>query len=345
MLRPDLNQLKGVNDMTNELSVLLQSFFREWLMKQKRVSPNTTSSYRYTFRLLLEYAKLKLKKVPSKLNLNDLSVDFLSDFLKDLIINRNVTARTRNARLAAIKSFFRYVAFYEPGYSALCSRVLAITESKFPRKQVNFLSEDELDILLKTQDLNTWVGRRDHVMILVAIETGLRLSELISLKWADIFLKGSSGYIQCFGKGRKERSTPLSPETVKTLHSWKSEMDLSKSEFVFPNKKRAEMSVDCFQKQLKKYSKLAANQCKSLQRKKISPHTLRHTAAMNLLQAGVDIATIAMILGHESIETTGIYLEENMKMKEEALKKLKPRKEKFKRFKAGDALQEFLNSL
>lgn len=331
--------------IVNELPVLLGGFFTDWLMNQKKSSPHTISSYRDTFRLLLEYASQKLKKEPSQLKIKELHFDLLSDFLKDLIKNRNVSARTRNARLAAIKSFFRYVAFQEPKHIAFCSRVLAISESKFTRNQINFLSKDELDILLTTQNLNTWVGRRDHVMILIAIETGLRLSELISLVWTDISLKGSSGYIQCLGKGRKERCTPISSDTVKVIHNWKSEMDLSGSEFVFPNNQGTKMSSDCFQKQLKKYFKLAAHQCESFQKKKISPHTLRHTAAMNLLYAGVDITTIAMIMGHESIETTAIYLEENMQMKEDALKKIKPRKGKLEHFKAGDRLMKYLNSL
>lgn len=332
-------------NINNELPVLLEGFFTDWLMKQKKVSPNTIASYRDNFQLLLGYSSQKLKKEPSLINIRDLDTDLLTDFLKDLMENRNISARTRNARLAAIKSFFRYISFREPSYSEFCSRVLAISESKFKRPQIHFLTKHELDVLLKVQDLRTWVGRRDHVMILIAVETGLRLSELISLKWADVSLKGCNGYVKCLGKGRKERSTPLSPQTVRLVRRWKSEVNLTESDFVFPNNKGTEMSPDCFQKQLKKYSKLSANQCESLIRKKITPHVLRHTTAMNLLQAGVDITTIAIIMGHESIETTAIYLEENMKMKEDALRKLNPRRGKLKRFKAGDKLMGYLKNL
>jgi site-specific recombinase XerD len=184
-------------------------------------------------------------------------------------------------------------------------------------------------------------------MILIAMETGLRLSELISLRWTDVVLNncGGCGYIRCIGKGRKERSTPLMPQTVKIIRQWESETDSIKTCFVFSNTQGSKMSPDCFQKQLKKYSRLSANLCRSILRKKITPHVLRHTAAMNLLYAGVDITTIAIILGHDSLGSTGIYIEENIKMKEEALKKLTPRKGKLKRFKAGDKLMNYLNNL
>jgi site-specific recombinase XerD len=329
----------------NEFPVLLEAFFTDWMMNQKKVSPNTIAAYRDAFRLLLKYSSTRLKKEPSQFKVKDLSVNLISDFLKDLTTSRNISARSRNARLAAIKSFFNYVSKREPCYSALCSQVIAMPISKYKRPQVHFLTRAELDALLKSQDLDTWVGRRDHVMILVAVETGLRLSELVSLKWMKISLKGSGGYVQCMGKGRKERTTPLSHQTVTMIRRWKSEIDLMKSDFVFPNNKGTEMSTNCFQKQLKKYSMLAASQCESLLRKKITPHVLRHTAAMNLLEAGIDLTTIAMILGHESTETTEIYLEENMKMKEEALKRLKPRKGRLKRFKATDEVMKFLSSL
>lgn len=329
-----------------ELPILLERFFTDWLMKQKKVSPNTIASYKDTFQLLLKYSSKKLKVGVDKLKIRDLNVDLISEFLKNLLQKRNVCERTRNTRLAAIKSFFRYVALQEPCLSALCSRTLAIPESRFARPQIHYITEEELDALLQTQNLETWVGRRDHVMILVAVETGLRLSELTSLKWGNIMLKGSGGnYIQCFGKGRKERSTPILHPTVKVIGRWKLEMDVRESDFVFPNNKGTKMSPDCFQKQLKKYSKLAANRCESLLKRKITPHTLRHTAAMNLLKAGIDITTIGNIMGHESIETTGVYLEENMKMKEEAMKKIKSKKGRFKRFKAEDKLIKFLTNL
>lgn len=331
--------------INNDLPVLLEAFFTDWMMNQKKVSPNTITAYRDAFRLLLVYSSKHLKRQPSQLKMRDLSVDLINNFLKDLVARRNISARTRNARLAAIKSFFHYVALREPCYSALCNQVVSIPTSKYKRPQIHFLLKAELDALLNVQDLRTWVGRRDHVMILLVVETGLRVSELVSLRWQDISLRGTSGYIQCIGKGRKTRTTPLSLQTTKLMRHWKPEIDLMTSDLIFPNNKGTEMSTNCFQKQLKRYWMLSVNQCKSLLKKKITPHVLRHTAAMNLLQAGVDLTTIAIILGHESTETTEIYLEENMEMKEEALKKLKPRKGKLKRFKAEDNVINFLNSL
>lgn len=331
--------------INNDLPVLLEAFFTDWMMSQKKVSPNTIAAYRDAFRLLLAYSSEQLQKKPSQLSIRDLGVDLINNFLKDLVISRKISDRTRNARLAAIKSFFHYVSLREPCYTALCNQVVTMPTSKCKRPQIHFLSKAELDALLNVQDLRTWVGRRDHVMILVAVETGLRLSELVSLRWKDISFRGSSGYIQCMGKGRKTRTNPLSHQTVKLIRRWKSEIDLMASDLIFPNNKGTEMSTNCFQKQLRRYWMLSAHQCESLLKKKITPHVLRHTAAMNLLQAGVDLTTIAMILGHESTETTEIYLEENMEMKEEALKRLKPRKSKLKRFKAGDELMKFLNSL
>jgi integrase/recombinase XerD len=328
------------------LAILLEKFFTEWLINQKKVSPNTITSYRDSFKLLLKYAEKRLKKQPSQLLLTDLNADFICDFLTNLVENRNLSLRTRNARLTAIKSFFHYVSFQEPGKSEFINRVLVIPESKVIRKQVHFLTMEELEVLLKVLDLGTWVGRRDQAMILVAAETGLRLTELISLKWNDICLTGKGGgYIQCTGKGRKERSTPLSPSTGKILRCWKNEMVPVSDSFIFPNNRGTAMSRNCFQKQLERYRRISAKQCRSLLNKKITPHMLRHTAAMNFLQAGVDLSTIAIILGHESVETTQIYLEADLQLKEKALKKLSHKKNKGKRFKIDDKLMNFLKIL
>lgn len=328
-----------------ELPVLLETFFSDWLMNHKRVSPNTIAAYRDTFQLLLMYSAQHLKKQPSQLQLSDLNADFICDFLTELVKNRKISARTRNARLSGIKSFFHYIAFQEPGRSAFISRVLAIPESRVTQHQVHFLTEEELDALLGVQDLETWVGHRDHVMILVAAETGLRLSELISLKWQDVYITRTGGYIYCMGKGRKERCTPFSSSTAKVFRVWKNEMEAEPSSFVFPNNKGTAMSPDCFQKQLKKYGKLAAKRCDCLSNRKVTPHMLRHTTAMNFLQAGVDLSTIAIIMGHNSIETTQLYIEANLKLKEEALKKLIPKSTKLKHFKIDDKLVKYLKSL
>lgn len=330
------------------LSILLEHFFTEWLMNQKKVSQNTINSYRDSFRSLLKYGEQQLKKKPSQLVLSDLNADFICDFLTDLMENRKLSARTRNARLTAFKSFFHYVSFQEPGKSEFINRILAIPEHRVIRKQVHFLTMEELKALLKALDLKTWVGRRDQVMILVAVETGLRLKELISIKWDDLCMTGtgkSGGYIQCTGKGRKERSTPILPSTVKILRSWKNEIKNTNSAFIFPTNRGTEMNRNCFQKQLERYWVKSVKYCKSLQNKRITPHMLRHTAAMNFLQAGVDLSTIAIILGHESVETTQIYLEADLQLKEKALKKLTPKRIGGKRFKADDKLLKYLENL
>ena len=328
-----------------ELAVLLESFFGDWLINQKRASPHTIASYRDTFQLLLRYAAVHLKRQPCELKLSDLNADLTTKFLTDLVKTRNVSQQTKNIRLSAIKSFFHYVSFRQPENNAFISRVLSLPEGRRTKNEVHYLTIEEQRALLMCQDLERWVGRRDHILILVALETGLRLSELTSLQWKDVYLTGSGGYVQCMGKGRKKRNTPVSSSTAKLLRLWKSDTMAKLSLFVFPNNTGSEMSSDCFQKQLKKYSRLATQNCASLARKKISPHVLRHTAAMNFLQAGVDISTIAIILGHESIKVTQAYLEANLQLKEAALNKLTPKSSKFKRFKIGDKLLQYLMSL
>lgn len=328
-----------------ELAVLLEAFFTDWLVNQKSASPHTIASYKYTFQLLLRYAASQLKRRPCELRLSDLKADLIAQFLSSLVKTRKTSPQTRNIRLSAIKSFFHYVSFREPGKNAFISRVLSIPESRRIKKEVHYLTAEEQSALLMCQDLERWVGRRDHTLILVALETGLRLAELVSLQWKDVYLTGNGGYVQCTGKGRKKRNTPISSSTAKLLRRWKSEIEAMPSLFVFPNNSGAEMSSDCFQKQLKKYARLAARHCVSLVGKKVTPHILRHTAAMNFLQAGVDISTIAIILGHESIKVTQAYLEANLQLKEAALNKLTPRSPKLKRFKAGDKLLKFLMSL
>ena len=332
--------------MSIELPTLLKRFFVDWLMNQKKVSQHTIRSYRDTFQLLLRYLEGRLKKKPFRLMLTDLNADLICEFLTHLIKTRKISARSRNLRLSAIKSFFNYVSFQEPARAEFIGRILAIPASKFIRKQVHFLTAEESDALLNSPDLKTWVGRRDYAMILLAMEIGLRLTELINLTWNDVYMTGrGGGYIQCEGKGRKERTTPLSSSTAKVLRHWRAEMTTVSSAFIFPNKKGGCMSADCFEKQLEKYRVQSSQKCKSLMDKKITPHVLRHTAAINFLQAGVDISTIALILGHESIETTQIYLEADMQRKEEALKKLAPKNVKIKRFKVDDRLVKYLKNL
>lgn len=330
---------------TEELAKLLEAFFTVWLMNQRKVSPNTIIAYRDTFQLLLRYAEKRLKKKPSQLNLIDIDADFILEFLLDLEKSRKVCPRTRNVRLAAIKSFFGYVAFRLPEKNVFIGRILAIQESKISKKQVEYLTQKELKVFLGVQNQKTWIGRRDHLMILMAVETGLRLSELLSLRWDDISISKAGGYIHCIGKGRKERSVPMTSATARIYLHWKNEQAGSSSVNVFPSNKGTRMTPDCFQKQMRKYKALSAQNCRSLRNKRVTPHVLRHTAAMNLLLSHVDLSTIAIILGHESIQTTQMYIASNPKLIEDALKKLGLKRTRLKRFKVDDKLVKYLKDL
>lgn len=330
--------------MKHELAMLLEAFFTEWLTTQRKVSQNTIEAYRDAFQLLLRYASKRLKRTPSTIDLKDLNADFIQDFLQDLEISRCISARTKNLRMCAIKSFFRYVSFRMPDRNAQVARILAIEESKTDHPQIHYLTQDELQALLKVQNITTTVGRRDYTMILLAAETGMRVSEMISLQWENVCITRRGGFIRCMGKGRKERCVPLSPWTAKALRSWKEHMKTT-CEYVFPNRNGYGMTRDCFEKQLKKYVKLASEFCSSLKIKNITPHSLRHTAAMNFVLADVDMFTIANILGHESLETTHTYVEADPRLAEQALNKLTPKSTKFKKFKADDELIKFLRNL
>lgn len=328
----------------NKLSSFLEAFFTNRLMNERKASQYTIESYRDTFKLLIRYAEKKLKKRPDQLLVEDLNAHLISDFLMDLEKTRKIIPKTRNLRLAAIRSFFRYISFSIPDKSALIQQVLAIPNKKHIQKLIVSLTSEEIKALLSIPNTNTWVGRRDHLLISLAIDTGLRLSEIINLEWINIHLSKKAGHIQCTGKGRKERSALFTHYTSNLLRNWEKENNKS-SDFVFITTRGLKMSSDAIQLLLKKYSKLAEKKCSSLNNKKITPHTLRHTAAMNYLNAGIAISTIAKLLGHESIETTQIYLDANLKIKEEALNKLNSNKNKQKRYKPEDNVIQFLKNL
>ena len=326
------------------LPVLLASFFTDRLMRQRKSSPHTIASHRDTFRLLLKFAKHTLNKEPSKLLIEDLDATFIGQFLEYLEKQRGNVARTRNARLAGIHSFFKYVALEEPCYSALAQRILAIPNKRFKHKPVEFLTKVEIDALLAAPDQSTWTGRRDKALLLLAAQTGLRVSELVQLRCDDIEL-GTGAHVRCTGKGRKERCTPLRKETVKVLRTWMQERKCDPSEPLFPNCRGGQLSRDGVEYLLAKHVKVAMKQCPTMKKKKISPHVLRHSTAMDLLHHGVDRTVIALWLGHEKVETTQVYLHADMKLKEKALNKVDPNKVKLNRFKPDDELLEFLNSL
>ena len=330
--------------MTTTLSPLLQSFFTDRLMSQRQASPHTIASYRDTFRLLLKFAEGQLNKSPSKLTLNDLNAPFIGAFLDHIESSRRNGARTRNLRLTAIRSFFQYASFQKPDLSALIQRVLAIPSKRYEHPLIDFLTYTEIHALLGTPDSTTWNGRRDRALLMLAIQTGLRLSELIGLGCHDIVL-GSGAHVRCYGKGRKERCTPLTKQTAAVMKAWLQERGGSDSDVVFPNARGTQLSPDGVQYLLAKHVAQARKICPSLGEKRISPHVLRHTAAMELLQSGVDHSVIALWLGHESPETTQIYLQADLALKEKILEKTKPLNVKASRYRPSDKLLQFLNSL
>lgn len=323
---------------------LLQRFFTKRLMQEKQVSHHTISSYRDTFRLLLKFLAKKLQEAPSRLCLEELNVSVVTAFLRELERERGISVRSRNLRLTAIRSFFNYLALEVPMNTGQIQQVLAIPQKRHVRTLVNFLSRDEAEALLKAPDLNTWAGRRDHALILLALQTGLRLSELIALRRHDVILQAGA-HVRVIGKGRKERCTPLAKRTVVVLRAWFKESRWDKSETVFSNARGGQLSADGVQYIVTKHARAASHRCEGLTKKHVSPHVLRHTAAMELLQAGVDRTVIALWLGHESIETTQVYLDADLAMKEKALAKVQPMGEQLRRYKPEDDLVVFLKEL
>lgn len=325
-------------------AVLLESFFTERLMRQRQASAHTIASYRDTFKMLLQFVHKRLHKAPSALCLEDVDAPLVAAFLDDLEASRGVTARTRNLRLTAVHSFFRFASFEAPTHAAQIGRVLAIPAKRFARGLVPFLSRPEVDALLAAPDQRTWFGRRDHALMLLAVQTGLRLSELTSLQPEDVHL-GAGAHVRVIGKGRKERCTPLSKNTRAVLSSWLREPPKAQGQPLFPNARGGRLSGHGVHYLLSKHVEAANTVCTSLKRKRVSPHVLRHTTAMDLLQAGVEQSVIALWLGHESIETTQIYLEADLALKEQMLGKTTPPGGKPGRYRPDDKLLGFLNSL
>jgi integrase/recombinase XerD len=326
------------------LAPRLEAFFTDRLRRQQAASPNTIAAYRDAFRLLLHFAQSRLGTGASDLALTDLDAPLIGAFLDRLEKERHNRARTRNARLAAIRSFFHFLAPREPAHAALIQRVLAIPQKRCDRRVVNFLTRTEVDAVLASPDHTGWMGRRDHLLLVLAVETGLRVSELVRLRVSDIVL-GASSYLRCFGKGRKERMTPLSRRTATRMRWWLHERTAVSTDPVFPARHGGPLSRDAVERLLKKHTATATATCPALKHKTVSPHVLRHTAAVNLLQAGVDRSVIALILGHESVETTQMYLDADLATKERALARTAPVGAKPGRFRPGDTLLAFLQAL
>jgi integrase/recombinase XerD len=326
------------------LAPTLQAFFSDRLMGQRGASSHTIAAYRDAIRLLLRYATDRTHKQPCQLDIADLDAPLVATFLEYVERDRHNSVRTRNNRLAAIHSLFRYAALRHPEHAASIQRVLAIPPKRFERELVTFLTEQEADALLGACDGTTWTGRRDHALLLLAIQSGLRISELAGLTCSDIVLTAGA-HVHCLGKGRKERRTPLVRQTVQVLRMWLTERNGSPLEPLFPTITGQRLSRDAIEHRLAHYVAKASQSCPSLGHKQVTTHTLRHTAAMRLLLAGVDTTVIALWLGHEQVSTTTIYLHADMQQKERAIARVRPPASKPGRYRPGDVVLAFLEAL
>jgi site-specific recombinase XerD len=326
------------------LAPTLQSFFTERLIGQRHASPNTIAAYRDTLRLLLAFAATQLHRQPCDLDIGDLDAHLIAAFLTHLETERGNSIKTRNARLAAIHSLYRYAALRHPEHAQDIQRVLAIPPKRTDRTLVTFLDQAEIDALLQAPDRATWTGRRDHALLLTAIQTGLRASELTGLNCDDVHLT-TGAHVSCRGKGRKQRITPLTAATVAVLRVWLDEHAGRPDNPLFPSQHGRRLSRDGLERRLAKHLTAAARSCPTLRDKNVSPHTLRHTAAMQLLHAGVDTTVIALWLGHERVDTTQIYLHADLALKERALARTKPPNTTPGRYRPPDTLLAFLEAL
>jgi integrase/recombinase XerD len=330
--------------MTYALSAYLQRFFTERLGAQMKASPNTIASYRDTFRLLLRYAADQRKKEPTALQIADIDADLVAHFLTDLEKTRGNGARSRNTRLAAIRSFFRYVAVNEPQLLHHCQRVLAMPAKRHEKRAIDYLSREEIEAVIAAPNLATWHGRRDRAILVLTLQTGLRVTELITLTCGDIAL-GSGAHVRCMGKGRKERATPIRKDSVKLLRDWLVQRSGQPADPLFVSNRGTQLSRDAIECIVRRHVATATKKCPSLSTKRISPHVLRHSAAMQLLHNGVDRTVIALWLGHESVETTQMYIHADMKIKEKAIARTRPVEVKHGRYRPGDKLLAFLEAL
>jgi len=327
------------------LAPTLEAWFTGRLVGQRHASPNTIAAYRDAWRLLLTFVQSEAGKAPSQLDIADLDAECISGFLDHLEKERHNGVRTRNARLAAVRSFFRYAALRHPEHAALIARVLEIPTKRGERKEVRYLDAAEVDALLEAPDRDTWTGRRDHVLLGVAVQTGLRVSELTGLRVGDVEL-GTGAHVRCRGKGRKERSTPLAKETVAALREWMKERRGSHDEALFPTRRGTPLTRSAVGCLVAKHAATATTHCSSLLTKHPTPHVLRHTCAMSLLRSGCDTSVIALWLGHENVQTTaGIYLHGDLSIKERALERTRPLHVKPGRYRPADPLLAFLSAL
>jgi integrase/recombinase XerD len=326
------------------LAPILQGFFTDKLIRQRRAGPNTIAAYRDTWRLLLEFAFRTTGHAPSSLDIAEMDAGLVTTFLTHLETARGNTVATRNARLSAIHSLFRYAALRAPEHADQIARVLAIPPKRCDRTVVSFLTSTEIDALLAAPDRTTRLGRRDHALLLLACQTGLRVSELIGLTRSDVQL-GIGAHVHCHGKGRKDRVTPLTKQTAATLRVWLTESAGSSNDPLFATTHGRALSRDAIAKLVARHASHATTTCPSIAAKKVTPHTLRHSAAMALLHAGVDTSVIALWLGHEDPGSTQAYLHADMTIKQKALARVQPRNTSPGRYRAPDHLLAFLDNL
>lgn len=329
---------------TTTLPALIQQFFTDRLCTQMQASPNTIAGYRDTFRLLLRFASEHTGRAPTKLKIEDLDSDLMGEFLAHVESERRNSARSRNTRLAAIRSFFRFVAMNEPAHLLHCQRILAMPGKRYVRRTVEFLDRAQIDALLAAPDRSTWIGRRDHAILMLALQTGLRASELINLRRGDI-VSGTGAHVRCEGKGRKQRCTPLRRETLQVLGAWLRQCAGTDSDPLFCTNRGTQLSRDALEGVVRRHTLSASRSCPSLAGKRVSPHVLRHSTAMELLHHGVDQTVIALWLGHESVETTQVYMHADLRLKEKALARMTAPASNPGRYRPDDKLLAFLQAL
>jgi len=326
------------------LAPTLEAFFSQRLRTQKNASPNTVASYRDCWRLLLGFVYETTGTPPAKLDLGDLDAPLIGAFLDHLEQDRGLSVASRNTRLAAVHSLFGFAALRHPEHAALIARVLAIPAKRCERALVCFLTPPEVDALLASPDRTRLIGRRDHALLVVAVQTGLRVSELVGLRLGDIHL-GTGAHVRCTGKGRKERTTPLTRQSVAVLRVYLAERGGTPDDPVFPGPSGAPLSRDAVRRLVERHTATAAPSCPSLGAKKVHPHVLRHTCAMRLLESGCDLATISLWLGHENSRTSQIYLHAHLALKERAIARTTPPHTKPGRYRPPDRILAFLDQL
>jgi integrase/recombinase XerD len=326
------------------LAPTLQGFFTDRLIRQRQASGHTITAYRDALKLLLTFAAQRTGKPPYALDIADLDAPLVGAFLQHLETDRGNSVRTRNARLAAIHALFRYAAMQHPEHAAIIQRVLAIPPKRFNRCLITYLTETEIEALLAAPDQTTWTGRRDHALLMLACQTGLRAAEVTQLSISDVHL-GTGPHVSCLGKGRKQRITPLTTTTVAVLSAWLTERGGRSGDPLFPTRRGTAMTIDALQRRVSIHAATAVPFCPTLREKTITPHALRHSCAMTLLRSGVDISVIALWMGHQNLSTVQHYIHADLTLKEQALARTKPKGAPPGRYEPPDTVLAFLDSL